>query len=182
MNSSMPTLLQTQSRKRKPCLNILLLGWIVSSAVPVFAQAPALFTTRQDQLFKESYRLPVPQGVLDYAWMSSIVDYDNDGALDIILYGHHSSDAYIWRGARGSAEYLPKGSWVFGVRDPIWLDIDNAGDIDGVGTEGYKINNELFINQGNGDFTLTKQAYWFLSDDCVRRGLNPFCAPHLRES
>jgi hypothetical protein len=97
--------------------------------------------------------------------MSPMVDYDNDGALDIVLYGHHSKDAYIWRGAAGTAEYLPAGSWVFGVRDPIWLDVDKDGDMDGIGTEGTNIGGKLFINQGNGVFTQSKQPFWIPIED-----------------
>src|SRR5688572_3140528 len=117
----MPILLKLPTLKRLFLVNLCLLGSIITSTSSAIAQAPAaLFTTKQDQLFKESYRLQVPQGALKYPWMSSIVDYDNDGSLDVILYGHHSADAFIWRGARSDAEYLPQGSWVFGVRDPIW--------------------------------------------------------------
>ncbi len=162
----MPISFKPHSCKLKSWTNFFLLGCMVTSTSSAVAQAlGALFTTRQDELFKESYRLPVLEGVLDYPWMSAIVDYDNDGSLDIILYGHHSSDAYIWRGARNNAEYLPKGSWIFGVRDPIWLDIDDDGDIDGIGTEGTYIAKELFINQGNGNFALTKQPYWLPMSD-----------------
>jgi hypothetical protein len=145
---------------------LLLLVGMVGSAIAVSAQTPApLLTTKQDQLFKEAYRLPIPQDVLTYPWMSAIIDYDNDGSLDVILYGHHSSDAYIWRGAKGEAEYLPKGSWVFGVRDPIWLDVDKDGDIDGIGTEGSNIGRKLFINEGNGIFTQSKQSFWIPAED-----------------
>src|SRR5688572_2431230 len=129
--------------------NFLLMSCVAASSIPALAQtSTAVFPTSQEELFKEAYRLAIPQDVLDYPWMSSIVDYDNDGSLDVILYGHHSKDAYIWRGARGDAEYLPKGSWVFGVRDPIWLDIDKDGDMDGIGTEGTNISGKLFVNQG----------------------------------
>ncbi|MES2625380.1 MAG: VCBS repeat-containing protein [Pseudomonadota bacterium] len=145
----------------KLSLNFVLMSCMAICTIPAFSQgqAQAPLVTNQDELFKELYRLPIPQDVLKYPWMSSVVDYDNDGSLDVILYGHHSSDAFIWRGAKGDAEYLEKGSWVFGVRDPIWFDADNDGDIDGVGTEGTGITNKLFINEGNGDFTRSNQAF-----------------------
>ncbi|MES2626560.1 MAG: VCBS repeat-containing protein [Pseudomonadota bacterium] len=152
--------------KSKPCkqafwINFLLVSFVVSHAGFALAQT----ATRQDQLLKEAYRLTIPSDILTYPWMSSIVDYDNDGSLDVILYGHHSKDAYIWRGAQGEADYLPKGSWVFGVRDPIWLDVDKDGDIDGIGTEGTGISGKLFTNDGLGNFTQSKQPYWLPSND-----------------
>src|SRR5688500_12649109 len=76
--------------KLRPCeqssrIKLFLLACMVASANPTLAQAPAaLVTTRQDQLFKEAYRLPIPQDVLTYPWMSAIVDYDSDGSLDVI--------------------------------------------------------------------------------------------------
>jgi hypothetical protein len=145
-------------------INLLLLGCVSANAA--FAQtSPSLVATKQDQLFKEAYRLAIPDKALDYPWMSAIVDYDNDGAFDVILYAHHGGDAYLWRGAQGDAEYLAAGSWVFGARDPIWLDIDKDGDIDGIGTEGRNIKGEIFINQGNGSFTKSDQTFRMPADD-----------------
>ena len=141
-----------------------LISYVATSAISAVAQTPLLITT-QDHLFTEAYRLAIPPDVLTYPWMSSLVDYDNNGSLDVILYGHHSSDAFIWRGAKGDAEYLEKGSWVFGVRDPIWLDVDKDGDLDGIGTEGTNISGKLFSNQGDGKFTQSKQSFWIPAND-----------------
>ncbi len=156
----LPTPFKFQISKQTSWINSLLMSCTVVSGTAALAQtSTVVFTTRQDELFKEAYRLAIPQDVLDYPWMSSIVDYDNDGSLDVILYGHHSADAYIWRGAKSDAEYLDAKSWVFGVRDPIWLDVDRDGDIDGVGTEGSAISNELFINDGNGNFEHSDESF-----------------------
>ena len=156
---------QLHHRKQTSWTNVLLISCILTSANFALAQTAPLVPTRQDQLFREVHRLAIPPNVLAYPWMSSLVDYDNDGSLDVILYGHHSSDAFIWRGAKDNAEYLEKGSWVFGVRDPIWLDVDNDGDIDGIGTEGTNISTKLFLNQGNGKFTPSNQPYDIPSND-----------------
>ena len=166
MTSILPKQFKLQSGKQIPWTNLLLIGCMVTSASSAVAQTAApLVTTSQDQLFKEAYRLAVPQETLTYPWMSAIVDYDNNGSLDVILYGHHTGDAFIWRGAKGDAEYLEKGSWVFGARDPIWLDADKDGDMDGIGTEGGNIVGNLFINEGNGNFTRSNQMAWIPDDD-----------------
>jgi hypothetical protein len=147
----------------------LLMSCVAAIGFPASAQTSTpVFTTSQDELFKEAYRLAIPENVLDYPWMSSIVDYDNDGSLDVILYGHHSRDAYIWRAAKGDAEYLDDKAWVFGVRDPIWLDVDQDGDIDGIGTEGARINNELFINDGKGNFTRGNASFSIPTGDLAK--------------
>src|SRR5687768_12966264 len=99
-----PKQFKLPSCKQTLSIKLFLAGCMLASALPALSQPP-LFTTKQNQLFKEAYRLAVPQNVLTYPWMSPMVDYDNDGSLDVILYGHHSKDAFIWRGAAGTAEY-----------------------------------------------------------------------------
>lgn len=150
-------------------IKFLLAGAALAYSCSTLAQAGApLFTTKQDVLFKVKARLPIPdhpESVITYPWMSSLVDYDNNGSIDTILYGHHSGDAYIWRGTTGTAEYLPKGNWVFGSRDPIWMDLDKDGDIDGIGTEGAGIGSEPFLNSGNGTFTKSNIAWWVPTQD-----------------
>ena len=153
---------------RMSCINFFLISCMLASATVTLAQTSTpLVPTKQDQLLKEAYRLVIPQNILAYPWMSSLVDYDDNGSLDVILYGHHSRDAFIWRGAKGDAEYLKQGSWVFGVRDPVWLDIDKDGDIDGIGTEGDNIANKLFLNQGAGQFTPSNQPFWIPASDLI---------------
>lgn len=39
---------------------------------------------------------------------------------------------------------------MFGGRDPVWLDANGDGFLDGIGTEGGGILNHLFLNDGPG--------------------------------
>jgi hypothetical protein len=161
------TILPKRFISRSDKIKFLLMSCMAACVTPASAQSP-VFTTSQEELFKEAYRLAIPQDLLQYPWMSAIVDYDNDGSLDVILYGHHSADAYIWRGAQGDADYLDANAWVFGARDPIWMDVDKDGDIDGIGTEGFNIVNVLFANDGNGNFKRSNQSFSIPTGDLAK--------------
>lgn len=107
---------------------------------------------KQADLFVRSYSLPMPADVLVNPWMASVIDFNADGEQDIIVYGHHSKDAFIWYGARGDAQYLTEKEWIFGTMEPLWIDADDDGDLDAYGTAGRDVAGNLFINDGTGSF------------------------------
>lgn len=113
-----------------------------------FAQVP----TNQNQLFQFNRDIFFTSGQLSLPWLASPVDYDNDGTLDIIVFGHHTSDAYVLLNAQEPAYYLDSTQWVLGKRDPFWFDYEEDGDIDGLGTEGYQIAGQLYLNDGVGNY------------------------------
>jgi len=100
----------------------------------------------------------VAEGVR-YPWMSSLVDINADGHLDIMYYGHHGGGAAIWFGkGDGTFTLDPDGyraRWVFGARDPVWLDVNGDNAMDAIGTEGHTIKGFLYINTGDGHFEKT---------------------------
>jgi hypothetical protein len=104
----------------------------------------------------------VTEGI-KYPWMSSLVDINADGHLDIMYYGHHGGGAAIWFGnGDGTFELDSDGyeaRWVFGARDPVWLDVNGDGAMDAVGTEGYNIKGFLYMNTGDGHFGKTSLRY-----------------------
>jgi len=101
-------------------------------------------------------------GAMKYIWMSSLVDIDGDGKLDVLAYGHHGGGAAVWLG-KGDGTfvfddrgYLPR--WPFGARDPIWIDLNGSGAPDAIGTEGHGIVGRLFLNDGKGHWRKTGLA------------------------
>ncbi|WP_145084131.1 CRTAC1 family protein [Anatilimnocola aggregata] len=99
------------------------------------------------------------RGKLDYPWMSPPIDFDGDGQLDLIVYGHHGGGAAIWLG-RGNAKFvLDEGPyarrWLFGARDPVWWAGGNAPHA--IGTEGSNISGYFFLNDGAGNYRKSAQ-------------------------
>jgi hypothetical protein len=104
----------------------------------------------------------VTEGI-KYPWMSSLVDINADGHLDILYYGHHGGGAAIWFGNGDGTFKLDsdgyEARWVFGARDPVWLDVNGDGAMDAVGVEGYNIKGFLYMNTGDGHFEKTSLRY-----------------------
>jgi len=131
-----------------------------------FAQTNASDLITQDDLFEKLYTLAVPdqEGVVVWPWLASPVDFNADGKKDIILFGHHSSEAYIWYGAANEAVLLQKEEWIFGALNPLWLDVDSDGDFDAIGNYGWGVENNLFINRG-GKFRKALRQFDYPIDD-----------------
>lgn len=100
---------------------------------------------------------------IKYPWMSSLVDINGDNNLDIMYYGHHGGGAAIWFGnGDGTFKLDPDGytaRWVYGARDPVWLDVNGDNKMDAIGTEGGKISGYLYMNTGDGHFKKTAIRY-----------------------
>ncbi|MBL8799555.1 MAG: CRTAC1 family protein [Planctomycetia bacterium] len=98
-------------------------------------------------------------GEMKYIWMSSLVDIDGDGKLDILAYGHHGGGAAVWLGkGDGTFTLDDRGytqRWQFGGRDPIWIDLNGSGAPDAIGTEGAGVAGRVFLNEGKGHWRKT---------------------------
>lgn len=101
-------------------------------------------------------------GEMKYIWMSSLVDIDGDGHLDVLAYGHHGGGAAVWLGkGDGTFVFDDRGyakRWQFGGRDPIWIDLTGSGAPDAIGTEGTGVAGRLFLNDGKGHWSKTNLA------------------------
>ncbi len=97
---------------------------------------------------------------LKYPWQSPLADINGDGNLDIMYYGHHGGNAAIWFGkGDGSFTLDPDGykaRWIFGYRDPLWVDVNGDGAMDGITTEAPRMRGILAMNTGDGHFQNTK--------------------------
>lgn len=127
-----------------------------------------LFTvTVHAQDWTEWYQLTVPAGIVDNPWLANVVDYDDNGQDDIILYAHRGEGALFWQGATGEPIYLDTTVWPFGSIEPVWIDVDGDGDLDGIGNGGWGISGYTFINDGFGGYSRIgdKDDYYFPAED-----------------
>ncbi|MEJ2105638.1 MAG: CRTAC1 family protein [Ignavibacteriaceae bacterium] len=81
------------------------------------------------------------------------IDYDNDGDLDAMLTNYGVVPNRFYQNNNGSYQSLTNSLTVTGTYlGNSWEDIDNDGDLDVILTsEGSA---QVFINDGNGNFTL----------------------------
>lgn len=114
----------------------------------------------QESLFTYSYSLTVPAG-LTTPYLGPPIDYDNDGVMDVAVYSHHSPyDAYVFVGMEqesvvhfGGYQSGDDPSWVWPAMDPYYVDYDNDGDMDAIGSAIWVSDKWLFLNDGFGNFT-----------------------------
>lgn len=142
------------------CVFLLACAGSLSAELVPFIQVPAEDSGLTHRVAIRSKT--VAEGI-KYPWMSSLVDINADGHLDITYYGHHGGGAAIWFGkGDGTFKLDPDGyaaRWVFGARDPVWLDVNGDNAMDAVGTEGHMIKGFLYLNTGDGHFEKTTLRY-----------------------
>lgn len=107
---------------------------------------------------------------------SNFVDINTDGLVDIFVCDDNA-ESKIWENT-GGGNYVPANDWIDMATVPAsdnsgnyasaWTDIDNDGDLDlyiskcRVGVESFedvRRINQLFVNDGNNNFTEMAEAY-----------------------
>ena len=85
---------------------------------------------------------------------SALVDYDNDGFLDLFICNSATNSLYR-NVSQGVFENVTTESEIKGTGNkPLFVDIDHEGDLDLVIANSGA--NSLFINNGDGSFSQTK--------------------------
>jgi uncharacterized repeat protein (TIGR01451 family) len=86
-------------------------------------------------------------------------DYDNDGFQDLLVLNNENGNNRMYRNlGNGQFEALSNGITQRGGSSvaSTWGDIDNDGDMDLFIANASNQNNELYVNEGNGDFTFVE--------------------------
>lgn len=89
------------------------------------------------------------------------VDYDNDGDNDLFVTNEGNNRNTLYRNdGNGQFTQIADNAIVLDIRDSMgssWADVDNDGDFDLLVTNNNQAN-QLFINDGNGNFTEKKDS------------------------
>jgi len=83
-------------------------------------------------------------------------DYDNDGYPDLLVANTMNNSNFLYKGNMGigfiqdvESEPVTSAGWTEGVN---WVDYDNDADLDIFYTTQWDSKNQLFQNEGNGNF------------------------------
>ncbi|SHK60813.1 FG-GAP-like repeat-containing protein [Epilithonimonas mollis] len=89
------------------------------------------------------------------------VDYDNDGDNDLFVTNEGNNRNTLYRNdGNGQFTQIADNAIVLDIRDSMgssWADVNNDGDFDLLVTNSNQAN-QLFINDGNGNFTEKKDS------------------------
>ena len=87
---------------------------------------------------------------------STWADYDKDGFQDLIILNNEGGKNKMYHNlGNGNYEVVNNTITANGGRSvgSVWGDIDNDGDLDLFISNSGNVNNDLFVNNGNGSFT-----------------------------
>ena len=104
-------------------------------------------------------------GFAGYGVLVYIIDYNNDGYLDIVGKGIYAEAHLLLNQAPGGIVlsrpgdlYKTSVGWSFDFSDMAFGDLDGDGDLDLAVFAPYAVNVQLFENDGGGQFTLLTGA------------------------
>jgi hypothetical protein len=108
---------------------------------------------------------------LESAWGCNWVDYNHDGWMDIFVINRHAKNSLYQNNKNRTFTRISDHILVNDTRDTTaatWGDFDNDNDID-VFVVHPQENNALYVNDGNGDFTLIDNDI-VVTDACISYG------------